>query len=107
MAVTAAVAAVLSVGLGVQQGQQSKQAQRRSLRLKQSGQEEAERRAIGEQRRSEQDQRRLNRKRPNLQSLLAGERGGSRGGAASTLLTGARGGGRQLTLGRASLLGGS
>ncbi len=103
----AALGAAL-IGGTVAQGQRQKQTERRSLRRQSAAQRQAEQAAIGEQRRSEQERRRLNRRRPEVDSLLTGQQRASRGGAASTLLTGPAGvnPGRLSLGGGGSLLGG-
>jgi hypothetical protein len=63
-------------------------------------------RSASEQRRQEMEQRRLNRRKPNIQSILGAERRAALTGPGATTLTGSAGVGREsLTLGRSSLLG--
>lgn len=107
-----AFTAVAAVGLGLSifQGQKEKSSQKQAIRRQDKAQRQATVAAAGEQRRSEADQRRLNRRGPNRDTLLQGARRGAAGGAAGTLLTGAGGvSSGELTLGgggRGSLLGG-
>jgi hypothetical protein len=84
-------ALLLSSGAAVHQGQLQKQQARRSLRAQKAFQAKAESRAISETRRSEAEQRRLNRRTPDLSAILLGERAAARRGPAATLLTGASG----------------
>ena len=92
-----------AVGGSIFQGQQQKQAARRSIRAQERAQDEATSRAAAEVRRQSLAERRLNRRKPDITSLLSAER---RSGLGETSLTGAGGVGRgSLTLGRSSLLG--
>lgn len=92
------------MGSSIYQGQKAAQGQRRALRQQKDVQARAEVRAISEQRTSEQRQRSLNRRQPDLTSLLGAEEELARRGPASTLLT--RGRAKKPTLGQTSLLGG-
>ncbi len=108
VAIPAAIATAAAVGgASVYQGQMQKRSQRRALRSQEAAQDQALAAAASEQRRTEMEQRKLNRRQPDLGTILAGQRARGRRGAASTLLTGATGVGRgSMTLGTTSLLGG-
>jgi hypothetical protein len=103
-----AIGAAALIGTTIFQGQRQKKQERKALRRQDVAQQQATTAAAGEQRRSEGERRRLNRRGPDLGSILGGQRRAGQGGAAGTLLTGAGGVGRgQLTLGGGgSLLGG-
>ncbi len=99
-------ASVAAVGGSVQQGLESRQQQRRGLRAQESAQRTATSRAAAESRRSGREQRRLNRKRPNLSSLLGREQQSALRGPGATTLTGSAGVNQgRISLGRSSLLG--
>jgi len=94
-------------GLSVAQGQQAAREQKRALTRQEEAQRQALRAAASQQRRSEMEFRRVNRKVPDVGSLLAGEAASSRQGPGSTMLTGFPGiDPQRLLLGRTSLLGG-
>ncbi len=98
----------LLVGGSVYQGEAGRKQQKKALRSQEQAQARSEARALSQQRRSEQEQRRLNRKQPDLFSILGREREAALQGPGSTLLTGARGVGKgKLTLGQSSILGGA
>ncbi len=102
------VGAAAAITGSVYQGLQQRRAQRRGERAQEAAQDVATRRAAAEVRRSAEDERRLNRKKPSLTSLLKREKGAALTGPGSTLLTGATGVNRSnLLLGRSSTLGGS
>ena len=85
-----------SVGTGIS----ARQGQKQSLRRQKHAQESATSRAMAEAKRTEQERKRLNRKRPDIGSLLAEEQKAATKGAGGTLLTGPGGVGRNnLTLG--------
>lgn len=95
-------------GLAILQGESQKRAQKRAASRQAEAQRLATSRATAEQRRQEQGQRKLNRRKPNTTSLLAEERRAAGTGPGATTLTGAAGvSGEKLTLGKTSLLGGS
>jgi hypothetical protein len=97
-----------STGASIHQGQKAAQQGRRAVRAQKDAQRSAEARAISENRRAEEERRRLNRRRPDVASLLGEEREAAQRGPASTLLTGSSGvSRRKLTLGSSSLLGGA
>lgn len=101
-----ALASVALVGGSVFQGQQQKQAARRSARAQEAAQREATSQAAAEVRRQGISERKLNRRRPNVLSLLSAERRSALTGPGATALTGSTGVGRgQFMLGRSSLLG--
>jgi len=104
--VIGSIVAAASLGASVYQAEEAKKGQKASLRQQKSAQAQALARAQSESRRSELERRRLNRKRPDLGTLLTAEMDRARTGPASTLLTSARGAGRP-TLGSRSLLGGA
>lgn len=95
-----------TVGTSVYQGEQAKKGQKAAMRTQLGAQKKAESMALSEQRRAEQESRRLNRREPDISTLLGRERQASKRGAGSTLLTGPGGGSTQRTLGQTSLLGG-
>ncbi len=103
-----AIGAAALIGTSVFQGQQQKEEERRGLRRQEAAERQATQRAAGEQRRSEADQRRLNRRGPRTDTLLGRSQRAAAGGPAGTLLTGPGGVSRgSLTLGGGgSLLGG-
>ena len=103
-----AIGAAALIGTSIFEGQQQKKQQRGAIRRQDAAQRQATQAAAGEQRRSEAERRRLNRKRPQIESLLGQAQRASAGGAAGTLLTGPSGVQRgNLTLGGGgSLLGG-
>lgn len=108
MPIATAIPIALGLGLGASavQGRQQSIAQKRGIRQQEEAQRLATSRAAAEQRRQEMEQRRANRKKPNLSSLLSDERRGALTGPGATMLTGAGGVNRQrLTLGQSSLLG--
>lgn len=92
-----------SIGGSLLEGERARKQQKRALGAQQEANRLATSRAASEQRRTEMEQRRLNRKGPNIGSLLDTERSQSAGGAASTLLTSPSG--RRPTLAKTSLLG--
>ncbi len=96
------------LGGSIYQGLQQRRAQRRGERAQEAAQEVATRRAAAEVRRARDQERSLNRKKPNVLSLLNREKTAALTGPGSTLLTGASGINRSnLLLGRSSSLGGS
>jgi len=107
MAIAAAAAAVSALGLGIYQGQQADKQQRRALHSQEQAQREASNRATSQQRASAMEEARLNQKKPNTNSILAGEQAAAGKGAGATMLTGASGvDPSKLLLGKTSLLGG-
>lgn len=104
----------LGIGLGgglfgqnIYEGQKADREQKRALRRQEKAQRDAEARAISQQRRSEQEFAKANRKQPDIGSILEGEQQAALSGASSTMLTGPGGvDPNQLRLGRRSLLGG-
>ncbi len=88
------------IGGSIFEGQQQKRTQKRSLRRQEQAQRLAASRALAETGRSEQERRRLNRRQPDLGSLLADSQRGGAAGVGGTLLTGPGGVSRnRLTLG--------
>lgn len=108
MAVTGAIAAVAALGATVYQGERQASAQRSSLRAQGKAQRESATAAAAEQRRAEMEQRKANRKSPNVASLLAEERTQGWTGQGTTMLTGSQGiarAGSSMKLGQTSMLG--
>lgn len=96
------------IGGSIYQGLQQRRAQRRGERAQAAAQDVATRRAAAEVRRARDKERSLNRKKPNVLSLLNREKEAALTGPGSTLLTGSTGINRSnLLLGRSSSLGGS
>ncbi len=96
------------LGTSIYQGQQTKQAARRSARATERAQGVAQARMIREERRSSQESRRLSRRQPDIMGILDRERAGGRRGIASTLRSSAGGVNIEgLSLGKTSLLGGA
>lgn len=94
------------LGIAVAQGEAQMRAQKRAARRTAEAQRLATSRAAAEQRRQEMEQRRLNRRKPNVMSLLGKEQNAAATGPGATLLTGSAGVPRdRLTLGSSSLLG--
>ena len=94
-AVTAIAAVAVSSLVSIYNGQQQKKAQDKAL-----SQAEAQAKA------QEEANNRANAKRPDTQSILDAAMQAGKGGASSTMLTGASGvGNDQLTLGKSTLLG--
>lgn len=103
----AGVGAGVAAG-SVYQGLQQQRAQRRGERAQEAAQNLATRRAAAEVRRADQLERKQNKKKPDVTSLLSREREAALTGVGSTMLTGATGINRSnLMLGRSSALGGS
>jgi len=101
-----AAAAAASVGASAYQGHQQRKQARGAALQQMEAQRLATSRAAAEARRQEQQNRELNRKGPNLGSLLGAERRRGSSGPGATTLTGAAGvSAERLTLGRSSLLG--
>ena len=105
----ATIAAIVGgglVGLQVQQGEEQRKAAKRSFNLQREAQRSAEASAITEREMASQQQRRTNRRQPNVAALLSTAQQAATTGPASTMLTGASGvtGGGTM-LGRSSLLG--
>ena len=102
-----ATLAVGSLASSVYQGQQGAKQQKRALKAQQQAQEQAEAQAISEQRRAEMETNKANRKTPDIEAILGGER---TAGPGATMLTGPTGvDPNQLVLGKLgkkTLLGG-
>ena len=96
-----------AIGGSVIQAQEQRRAQKRALESQEREQRLAVSRAAAEQRRQGEEQRRVNRRRPNVASLLSSERRGELSGPGATVLAGANPTQARTTLGRASLLGAS
>lgn len=106
MGATAALAgAVVAAGSGVYQAETTKSAARKQRRAQQAAQDKQASAAAAQQRRAADEASRA--RRPDIGTLLGGERAAARMGPASTLLTSAAGIRQQsLLLGLNSLLGG-
>jgi uncharacterized protein HemX len=67
------VSTVAGLGTSAWQGAEQKSAQRDSIRRQQAAQSQAESNAMAQQRRADEEQRKVNQKQPDLSSLLAFE----------------------------------
>ena len=92
-----------AIGGSIFSGVQQSSAARKSLNQQKRVQQSSLARAISEQRRSELEQRKLNRRKPDLAALFAGELASTNRGVPSSLSTG--GGVTGNTLGSRSVLG--
>lgn len=99
LAIVAAAVGIAGTAYGVHQGQMAAKKQN-------SAQNDARDAALKQEKLAEQDMNRLNRKSPNLKSILESNASG-RGMTSGTMLTGPQGvSTSDLSLGRSSLLGG-
>jgi len=97
--------AAASTGYSIYAGEQGRKQQKAALRQQEAAQRQAEARALSQQRSSEQAMAAANRKRPDVNAILAAAQEASKTGSASTMLTGPRGANGTSSLGRTSLLG--
>lgn len=91
MAAAGPILSVIGLGASIHQGYEAREARQESMRRQQKAQAEATTRAISERVRGEQEKRRVNRKKPDVQTLLGNERAESGRGTGATLLTGPTG----------------
>lgn len=90
-----------ALGAGIYQTTAQQSSQRQAIRRQQAAQEQAKANALGQQRRADEQERRLNRQTPDIGSLLAYEQQFKPfGGTAQKPVDQSK-----LTLGRPSLLG--
>lgn len=105
----ATIAAIVGggmIGLQAQQGYEQAKTARRTAGLQREAQRSAEARAMTEREMGAQQERKLNRRKPNVAALLSTAQQAATTGPASTMLTGASGAtGGATSLGRSSLLG--
>lgn len=107
MGVTAAVAAVASVGYSIYSGERAAEKQSEALSQQKQAQAEAKQTAQQQQKRSEMAQNAANRKQPDVAGIVQAAGQGSQGGASGTMLTGPTGvDPNALSLGKNTLLGG-
>lgn len=104
--IAALITAASATGGTIYQGQQARSAGKKTARIQREAQRSAEASAITEREMASQQQRRANRRQPNVAALLSTAQQAATTGPASTMLTGASGvtGGGTM-LGRSSLLG--
>jgi hypothetical protein len=106
MAEVAAALSLASIGAGIEQGQRQVRQQKRALQAQEEATRTATAASASERRRAELEQRRANRRQPDVASLLGTERSALGRGPAATMLTGASGiDPNRLLLGKKSLLG--
>ena len=101
-----AALATTMIGSAVYQGETQRQAAKKTAGMQREAQRSAEASAITEREMASQQQRRTNRRQPNVAALLSTAQQAATTGPASTMLTGASGvtGGGTM-LGRSALLG--
>ena len=99
---------VLAAALGgaVYQGEQQKKIATKARRLQEKAMDEAKTAAVGEQRDAMAERARLNRKKPNLDEIMASEQMSTSRGVGGTMLTGPGGAGGSGTTSGTTLLGG-
>lgn len=106
MAITGTILAVAAIGSAAYQGEQQKKIAKKANKLQEEALRTNESMASSEMRQQQLERSRLNRKRPNVDELLANESAMSGQGVGSTMLTGAGGANTSGSTGSASLLGG-
>lgn len=106
MAVTGIVIAAAAIGSAVYQGEQQKKIAKKANQLQEKAMAASEAAASGEMRTQMLERARQNRKRPNVDEIMANESAMSGQGVGSTMLTGAGGANTAGSTGSASLLGG-
>lgn len=98
--------AIATVAGAAYQGVTQQQAAKKTAGLQKEAQRSAEASAITEREMASQQERRLNKRKPNVAALLSTAQQAATTGPASTMLTGASGAtGGATSLGRSSLLG--
>ena len=100
------IAAVIGAGAAITAGERQGQQAKKSRNQQADAQERARSASVREQKRAEEEQRRANRRTPDVASLLGAAQRDAQAGAGSTLLSGAQGIRRNnLLLGGGSRLG--
>ena len=106
MGVTAAIAAVASVGYSVYSGERAAEAQGKALESQKAAQAQAVESANKQQKLAEENTNRANSKSPDVGAITSAAEQAGKGGAAGTMLTGPQGvNPQQLALGKSTLLG--
>tara|TARA_R100000808_G_scaffold5348_1_gene16354 strand:- start:101 stop:397 length:297 start_codon:yes stop_codon:yes gene_type:complete len=95
--------AVMAAGSAAHTGEQQAKSQRRGIRAQKAAQESAIAKAVGERKLGDMEEAKLNKRKPDISTLLGRER--KLKGPASTMLTGPGGASKGL-LGGKSMLGG-
>lgn len=103
---TAIILGAIALGGAAYQGEQQKKIAKKANKLQDEAMRAGEAAALSEQRQQMADRARLNRKRPNVDELMANESAMSGQGVGGTMLTGAGGARTSGSTGSASLLGG-
>ena len=98
--VIAAVAAVAGAGVAYSNGQEQKKSAEASMN-------QAKANALKAEKQADQDNNRINQKKPDTSAILAAASQAGKGGVAGTMLTGSQGvDPNALSLGKSTLLGG-
>lgn len=101
-----AIATAVSTGVAIHGAEQSRRSQNRSYRDQQKAQAQSKAASLSQQRKSEEEFARVNRKKPNVVGILAEEQRAAAAGSGSTMLTGIGGVDQsKLSIGRTTLLG--
>lgn len=106
MAWVAVAVGVIGAAGAVYQGEEGRKASSKAERSQKAAQRDTLLRAVNEERRSAQAERKANRKKPDVTSILFQEQAASKAGPGSTILAGAtKGGGRSLLGSKTTLMG--
>lgn len=100
------VIAVVGAGAAVHQGEQTRKAANKQSRAAKAAQRQSLLASVNQDRIAQQQENRLNRRRPDAMSILFNERSAGSTGPASTILSGRSAKGNRPLLGSKSLLGG-
>jgi len=106
MAVTGTILAVAAIGSAAYQGEQQKKMAKKANQLQEKAMAASESAASSEMRTQMLERARQNRKRPNVDEIMANESAMSGQGVGSTMLTGAGGANTAGSTGSNTLLGG-
>jgi len=102
----AAAATVAGTAFSVYSGMQNAEAQKKGMAMQAAAQKSAEASALKQEQSSQQAVNRANQKQPDTASILSAAQEDSKGGVASTMLTGPAGvDTSNLALGKSTLLG--
>lgn len=102
-AVATAIAAVAGTSVAAVEADRGNSARKKASRLQEKAQAESAAQATAQIRRNEEEQRKANKKQPDVGQLLSAEQADRVRGPQSAMAAGAKGG----SLGRTSLLGGA